>query len=215
MANPNLRNRGAFGLGLADVGKFLNLPTQTQFNMMRQAKQDELRANALQTMTSGAMGGGTAGAGTTAAPGATTPAAGDWTRDNRFATGLTSAEGRLSSLLDDPNAVQQSAAYKFRVGQGQEALNRQLAAKGMLNSGNRLMELTKYGQDMASQEYENQYGRLSGLLGQYMGGYGGEAGNISAERVGRMNIEANKALQEQRLAQQTQQQALSNILNWA
>ena len=73
-------------------------------------------------------------------------------QDNRFAAGLTDAESRLRALLDNPDSVQQSAAYKFRVGQGQEALQRSLGAKGLLNSGNRLMELTKYGQDMGSQE---------------------------------------------------------------
>ena len=95
-------------------------------------------------------------------------------QDNRFAAGLTDAETRLRALLDNPDSVQQSAAYKFRVGQGQEALQRSLGAKGLLNSGNRLMELTKYGQDMGSQEYDAQAGRLSGLLGTYGQGYLGD-----------------------------------------
>ena len=95
-------------------------------------------------------------------------------QDNRFAAGLTDAETRLRALLDNPDSVQQSAAYKFRVGQGQEALQRSLGAKGLLNSGNRLMELTKYGQDMGSQEYDAQAGRLSGLLGTYGQGYIGD-----------------------------------------
>ena len=95
-------------------------------------------------------------------------------QDNRFAAGLTDAESRLRALLDNPDSVQQSAAYKFRVGQGQEALQRSLGAKGLLNSGNRLMELTKYGQDMGSQEYDAQAGRLSGLLGTYGQGYIGD-----------------------------------------
>lgn len=95
-------------------------------------------------------------------------------QDNRFAAGLTDAESRLRALLDNPDSVQQSAAYKFRVGQGQEALQRSLGAKGLLNSGNRLMELTKYGQDMGSQEYDAQAGRLSGLLGTYGQGYLGD-----------------------------------------
>jgi hypothetical protein len=82
---------------------------------------------------------------------------------NRFEPALAQSQQRLSSLLDDPNSVQQSAAYKFRVGQGQEALQRQLAAKGLLGSGNRLMELTKYGQDMGSQEYGAQFDRLNSL----------------------------------------------------
>lgn len=86
---------------------------------------------------------------------------------NRFEAGLGDAESRLKSLLDNPDSINQSAAYKFRVNQGQEALQRSLGAKGLLNSGNRLMELTKYGQDMGSQEYDNQFGRLGGLVGNY------------------------------------------------
>ena len=86
---------------------------------------------------------------------------------NRFEAGLSDAETRLRSLLDNPDSINQSAAYKFRVNQGQEALQRSLGAKGLLNSGNRLMELTKYGQDMGSQEYDNQFGRLGGLVGGY------------------------------------------------
>ena len=86
---------------------------------------------------------------------------------NRFEAGLTDTESRLRALLDNPDSINQSAAYKFRVKQGEEAVNRQLGAKGMLNSGNRLMELTKYGQDMGSQEYDAQAGRLGSLLGNY------------------------------------------------
>lgn len=94
--------------------------------------------------------------------------------DNRFAAGLSDVESRLRALLDNPDSITNSAAYKFRVNQGQEALQRSLGAKGLLNSGNRLMELTKYGQDMGSQEYDNQYGRLASLLGNYSQGYIGD-----------------------------------------
>lgn len=90
---------------------------------------------------------------------------------NRFESVLGDAESRLRALLDNPDSVKQSAAYKFRVGQGQEAIQRSMGAKGMLNSGNRLMELTKHGQDMGSQEYDAQAGRLSSLLGTYGQGY--------------------------------------------
>lgn len=85
----------------------------------------------------------------------------------RFSSGLSDAEARLKALLDDPNSIQQTAGYKFRVQQGQDALERSLGARGMLRSGNRLKELTQYGQDMASQEYDNQANRLSNLLGTY------------------------------------------------
>ena len=93
---------------------------------------------------------------------------------NRFEAGLGDAESRLKALLDNPDSINQSAAYKFRVGQGQEALQRSLGAKGMLNSGNRLMDLTKYGQDMASQEYDNQFGRVNGLVSGYAGSWLGD-----------------------------------------
>lgn len=86
---------------------------------------------------------------------------------NRFEAGLSANEGRLSALLTDPNSIQNTAAYKFRVNQGLDALNRQLGARGLLNSGNRLAETTKYGQDMASQEYDNQFGRLRDLVQSY------------------------------------------------
>lgn len=93
---------------------------------------------------------------------------------NRFEAGLSDAEARLRSLLDDPDSIKQTGAYKFRVKQGEDALQRQLGARGMLNSGNRLMELTKYGQDMGSQEYENQFGRLGNLLTNYSGSWIGD-----------------------------------------
>lgn len=108
------------------------------------------------------------GAGTEANPFGGVPTV---STSNRFESGLSDTESRLRALLDNPDSVKQSAAYKFRVGQGQEALQRSLGAKGLLNSGNRLMELTKYGQDMGSQEYDAQAGRLGSLLGNYTGGY--------------------------------------------
>jgi hypothetical protein len=103
---------------------------------------------------------------------------------NRFEASLTNSDQRLRSLLDNPDSIQQSAAYKFRVGQGQEALQRSMGAKGMLNSGNRLMDLTKYGQDMGSQEYDNQYKRLSDLYGMDSNSYNGNAAtNNQAQSV--------------------------------
>jgi len=106
---------------------------------------------------------------------------------NRFEAGLSANERRLNALLEDPNAIQQTAAYKFRVGQGQEALNRNLAAKGLLGSGNRLMELTKYGQEMGSQEYENQSKRLSDLVGMYSGNWLGDKSANTAKFAAESN----------------------------
>lgn len=90
---------------------------------------------------------------------------------NRFEAGLSANEARLNALLDDPETVRQTAAYKFRLKQGEEALQRNLGAKGMLRSGNRLQALTQYGQDMGSQEYDAQAKRLSDLVGMYSGNW--------------------------------------------
>jgi hypothetical protein len=82
---------------------------------------------------------------------------------NRFEPALADSQNRLTSLLDNPDSINQSAAYKFRMGQGMEALQRSLGAKGLLNSGNRLAAMTDYAQGQASQEYGAQWDRLKGL----------------------------------------------------
>lgn len=57
-------------------------------------------------------------------------------------------------------------SYQWRFDQGQQALERSLAAKGMLNSGGAAIELQQYGQGAASQEYGAQFDRmLKGLAG--------------------------------------------------
>ena len=96
---------------------------------------------------------------------------------NRFAGGLTQAEQRLQDLINNPSALQDSASYKFRVQQGQEALQRSLGAKGLLRSGNRLTELTNYGQNMGAQEYEAENARRMALLNSYAGNYNTDQGN--------------------------------------
>jgi len=68
------------------------------------------------------------------------------------------ANQRYQELLNDPNKIKESAGYKYALGQGNQAINRSAAAKGMLNSGNVLAELAKYGQGMASQNYQQQIG---------------------------------------------------------
>jgi hypothetical protein len=54
---------------------------------------------------------------------------------------------------------QADPGYAFRLAQGQKALDQQAAARGGLISGNALKAATGYGQDMASQEYQNAFNR--------------------------------------------------------
>lgn len=55
--------------------------------------------------------------------------------------------------------VTQDPGYAFRLSEGQKALERSAAARGMQLSGANLKGLTKYGQEMGSQEYANAYNR--------------------------------------------------------
>jgi hypothetical protein len=58
----------------------------------------------------------------------------------------------MSDFAADPG-------YAFRLAEGQKALERQAAMRGGLISGSALKAATRYGQDMASQEYTNAYNR--------------------------------------------------------
>ena len=62
-----------------------------------------------------------------------------------------------------PTAEQMSAdpGYQFRLQQGQEALERSGAARGVTNTGGTLKNILDYGQQAASQEYGNVYDRAA------------------------------------------------------
>lgn len=66
--------------------------------------------------------------------------------------------------ISDPNrmlaAFQTDPGYNFRVGEGINALNTNKAASGLLRSGSTLRDTVRFGQDMATQEYDRVYNRL-------------------------------------------------------
>lgn len=66
--------------------------------------------------------------------------------------------------------------YEFRVGEGMRALERSAAAKGLLGSGGFGRKAIRYGQDYASQEYQNVYNRIANIagLGQVSAGQGAQ-----------------------------------------
>lgn len=77
--------------------------------------------------------------------------------------------GVLSGETDPTAALQSDPGYKFRLSQGQTALDRFLSARGYRLGGRALKEATQYNQGQASQEYgnylNNQF-RLAGFSGQ-------------------------------------------------
>jgi len=66
-------------------------------------------------------------------------------------------------------------SYQFRLQQGNESLQNSAIAKGGLLSGNAMKAIQGFGQDMASQEYQNEFQRRMLELG-----YGSEATNAMA-----------------------------------
>ena len=56
-------------------------------------------------------------------------------------------------------ALQTSPGYQFRLAEGLKGIERGAAAKGTLLTGGTLKALTRYGQDYASNEYQNRYNR--------------------------------------------------------
>lgn len=59
-----------------------------------------------------------------------------------------------------------STAYNFQLGQGQNAVNSDAAAKGLLGSGGTAKALTQYGQNLAGTTFNNYLGQLGNLNGQ-------------------------------------------------
>lgn len=96
--------------------------------------------------------------------------------------------------------------YQFRMQEGQKAIERSAAARGGLNSGGTMKAISRYGQDYASNEYQNAYNRfnadrdrrfnrLSSLagLGQTANSQTGQAGMNYATQAGQNAMGAANA----------------------
>lgn len=112
--------------------------------------------------------------------------------------------GALSQLQDpsfqhnfSASDFQTDPGYQFRMQQGQQALERSAAARGGLQSGGTMKAITDYGQNFASNEYQNAYSRftndqsnrfnrLSSIagLGQTANAQNGAAGQNYANNAG-------------------------------
>ena len=73
--------------------------------------------------------------------------------------GLTRFEGELGPSFEE------SPGYQFAFNEGARAIDQGASARGMLNSGARLRELTRFGQGVANQEYGTYMNRLASLAG--------------------------------------------------
>jgi hypothetical protein len=78
------------------------------------------------------------------------------------------ANNKLSALMgmngeDQTAQLQATPGYQFRLDQGMQGVQNSAAARGGLLSGGTLKAIQKYGQDFASNEYQNQFNRLNSM----------------------------------------------------
>jgi hypothetical protein len=87
---------------------------------------------------------------------------------------------------------QQDPGYAFRQSEGMKALERSAAARGNLMSGSTMKGIQRFGQDLASQEYQNAFNRFqverSARLNplQSLMGSGQSAANVLTGAAGQM-----------------------------
>lgn len=94
---------------------------------------------------------------------------------------------------------QADPGYSFRMSEGLKALERSAASRGILSSGQTLKDITRFGQDAASQEYQNAFQRylterqarlqpLEYRIGLGQAAASGQAANVgsSATNVGNL-----------------------------
>lgn len=80
---------------------------------------------------------------------------------------------------------QQDPGYQFDLQQGQQAMQRSAAAKGLLNSVGTQQNLNNYSQNMASNEYGNAYNRFTSAQAQKYNMLSGMAGQgqVAAQQI--------------------------------
>jgi len=101
------------------------------------------------------------------------------------------AQAQQGGQVPDYSAFYKSPGYDFRMQEGINALDKSAAARGKLMSGGLMRELERYGQGLASSEFNNYANRLASLagVGQTATNTGINAGQASASGVA--NTSAN------------------------
>jgi hypothetical protein len=118
------------------------------------------------------------------------------------------ALGQMQSLNSgDFSSFKQSPDYQFAFDQGLQGLDRSAASRGSLYSGGQSADLMKFGQGLASQNYNQYYNRLAGLsgAGQTTATGLGQLGQQYANNVGQIGLH-----QANNMASSYQQQANAN-----
>jgi len=104
--------------------------------------------------------------------------------------GINTLGALMRPNADTSAILKNDPSYQFRLKQGQQALDRSSAARGMGYSGAQVKAAQDFGQGMASQEFNNYYNRLAGLAqgGQQaantLGSYGNQYATGASNTLG-------------------------------
>jgi len=108
---------------------------------------------------------------------------------NQLRTGIQPGGNLMRSF--SMSDYQADPGYGFRLAEGMKSLERSAAARGNLLSGGALKGITRYGQDMASNEYQNAYNRYTqNQTNQYnrLAGVAG-TGQNAAQQIGQQGMQ--------------------------
>jgi len=107
-----------------------------------------------------------------------------WLEQGKY--GINTLGALMRPNADTSAILKNDPSYQFRLKQGQQALDRSSAARGMGYSGAQMKAAQDYGQGMASTEFGNYYNRLAGLAqgGQQAAGSMSQAGGQYAQNAG-------------------------------
>jgi hypothetical protein len=100
--------------------------------------------------------------------------------------------GKYASAEFTPERFKADPGYAFRMSEGMKALERSAAARGGLLSGATLRGTQRYGQDLASQEYQNAFNRYqaerTGTLNPYqaLAGTAQSSANVLGQQAGQL-----------------------------
>lgn len=93
--------------------------------------------------------------------------------------GTTALDQYAKGNFVNPQDIANNPAYQFRLAEGTKAVNSNALARGMGQSGATMKALMKYGQGLASTEYDNAYNRENQRLGNLTGMGQNAANNLS------------------------------------
>jgi hypothetical protein len=114
---------------------------------------------------------------------------------------------------------QADPGYAFRLSEGQKALERSAAARGGLIYGGAMKAATRYGQDMASQEYQNAFNRYQTNRANQLQPLGSlqnvgqSAANQQSGALGNYGVNAGNLLNQQGTAYAAGNLGTGNTIN--